>query len=176
MPSQPPTSRRAPRCRGRRYYRVRLQFRPARPPRWRLLTPSVEGASGRGRMRRPVLSARWPLMPLQLPTSRVLRVAVARAITGCVASFDRLGRSRSACRGRVEGGCELLCPAVTPGSVNSGAADAFERPSSKPAASCRGPRYYRVRCRARLMIRALARQPYNRCSPPLHKPNRRRNW
>ena len=137
MRSQLPNSRRAASYRGPRYCRVRLQFRRARPSPLHLLTQSLMGASGRDRMRRPVLSARWPLTPsrsrapryyrvrrkfrpaqplpqrLQRPSMRVLRVAVP----GCDARFCQRG------------------PLMH-----------LQRPSAKPAASCRGPRYYRV-CR-----------------------------
>ena len=50
---------------------------------------------------------------------------MARAIAGCDARFNRLGRPIALEEAECEGCSELPCPAATPGAVSSAAADAF---------------------------------------------------
>ena len=69
---------------------------------------------------------------------------MARAITGCEAVSIGSAAPVAACDAESDG-CEWPWPAVTPGSSARWPPTPSQRPNSRRAASCRGPRYYRVR-------------------------------
>ena len=85
----------------------------------------------------------------------VLRVAVARAITGCVASFDRLAAPIALADAECDG-CEWPWPGVTSGSVTRWPLTPLQLPSSRRACEWPWPAYDGAVLPGRWLVRSIA--------------------